>query len=51
MKGIQIEKYTDNLTPCIVGKTKPCYARFKEELLECNKDPDTLAALIQKNRT
>jgi len=46
----KLQKYTDNLTPCIVGKTSTNYVMLvtKEELAECKKDPDTLAALIQK---
>ena len=46
----KLEKYTHNLTPCIVGKTSTNYVMLvsKEEILECNKDPDTLASLIEK---
>ena len=46
----KLEKYTHNLTPCIVGKTSTNYVMLvsKEELEECNKNPKILASLIEK---
>ncbi len=46
----KLEKYTTNLTPCIVGKTNTNYVMLvtNDELRKCKKNPNTLAALIEK---
>lgn len=45
-----LEKYTRNLTPCIVGKTSTNYVLLvsKDELKNCNSNPETLATLLEK---
>ena len=45
-----LEKYTRDLTPCIVGKTSTNYVILvsKNELDNCNGDPNTLANLLEK---
>lgn len=45
-----LAKYTEGITPCIVGKTSTNYVILvnKKELLECKGNPETLAKMIEK---
>ena len=44
-----LKEYTANLTPCIVGKTSTNYVMLvsKNELNECNGDPEKLSKIIE----
>ena len=45
-----LEKYTKDLTPCIVGKTSTNYVLLvsKDELIKCEGDPEALSNILEK---
>ena len=48
-RNSNLKEYTANLTPCIVGKTSTNYVMLvsKNELNECNGDPEKLSKIIE----
>jgi len=49
-RGMNLSKYTNGNTPCIVGKTSTNYVMLatKKELEECNGNATALAELLEK---